>query len=799
MTEVKGIERGRTVLEFDKIASAASAFAHTDGGKQAIEACMPSADPVVVNRLLDETEEALELLTYKGAPPLSAAASVPDAVERSCKGAILTPLELLAIASLLRTASAAKQYASGRELRALGVYFDALLENRPLSDRIERTILAEDQIADDASDELYRIRRAIRKAENDVREVLNRIVSGPLQKHLQELIITQRSGRFVVPVKASDKNAVKGIVHDSSASGATLFIEPAGVVEANNRLRDLHGQENEEIEKILRELSAEAADASTVLTVDYRTIVTLDVIFARASYSSSLRGIRPKMGNPKMGGIRIVRGRHPLLSQETVVPISVSFGETEKTLIVTGPNTGGKTVTLKTLGLFACMAQSGFLLPADDGTALPVFSGVLADIGDEQSIEQSLSTFSAHMVNIVSILETCDSGCLVLFDELGAGTDPTEGAALAIAILERVRSLGALTAATTHYSELKLYALDTPGVLNASCEFDVDTLRPTYRLIIGLPGRSNAFAISSRLGLPETVIDQARALLADDNIRFEDVISRLEEREQTLEKERTAASEAKRRAESTAEETERKSREVLDRADAELDRARQQANRIIEAAKAASRQVFSELESIKKQEAKKLESARIEEARRSVRGMLKNAGEQLGDLEERRDADEDYVLPRPLRPGDRIRLADIGCEATVRSLSGDTVTCIVGRTETRTALSNVRLLEDVPGAGKATKKKPAGQATYTQRAEATKNEVDVRGLTGDDAWFVIDRWLDEVCMTGFTTVTVIHGKGTGALRNALWQFFRRDNRIASFRMGRYGEGETGVTILEMKQ
>lgn len=799
MTELKGFERGRTVLEFDKIVSTAAIFAYTDGGRHAVEACIPSPDPVVVNRLLDETEEALELLTYKGAPPLSASSGIPDTVERSQKGAVLTTQELLAVASLLRTASAVRQYAAGRAPRALGVYFDALLEDRALANKIEQTIIAEDQIADDASDDLYRIRRSIRKAENDVREVLNRILSGPMQKHLQEPIVTQRSGRFVVPVKASEKNAVKGIVHDSSASGATLFIEPAGVVEANNRLRDLHGQESEEIEKILRALSAEVAVCSTVLAVDYRTVVALDVIFARASYSSSLRGIRPKMGG---SGIRIVRGRHPLLAQDSVVPVSVSFGETEQTLIVTGPNTGGKTVTLKTLGLFACMAQSGFLLPADDGTAMPVFSGVLADIGDEQSIEQSLSTFSAHMVNIVSILQTCDSGCLVLFDELGAGTDPIEGAALAIAILERVRSMGALTAATTHYSELKLYALDTPGVLNASCEFDVDTLRPTYRLIIGLPGRSNAFAISSRLGLPESVIDQARALLADDNIRFEDVISRLEEREQTLEKERTAATEAKRRAESTAEETERKSREVLDRADAELDRARQQANRILEAAKAASRQVFSELEALKKQDAKRLESERIEEARRSVRGMLKNAGDQLGELEERQDMDEDYVLPRPLQAGDRILLADIGCEAVVRSVSGENVVCVVGRTETRTALSNVRLL-DLPLKNSAQKKgggkKPTGQTSYTQNAAATKNEVDVRGLTGDDAWFVIDRWLEEVRMTGFSTVTVIHGKGTGALRNALWQFFRRDSRIASFRMGRYGEGETGVTILEMKQ
>ena len=623
--------------------------------------------------------------------------------------------------------------------------------------------------------------------------MLNRIITGPSQKHLQEAIVTQRSGRFVVPVKASEKSAIKGIVHDSSASGATLFIEPAAVVEANNRLRDLMGQEKEEIEKILRELSAAVSACGTIITVNCRTITMLDVIFARASYSSSVRGSRPRMGGNE---ICIVRGRHPLIPAETVVPTSLCFGDAEKTLIVTGPNTGGKTVTLKTIGLFAYLAQTGFLLPCDDGTALPIFSGVLADIGDEQSIEQSLSTFSAHMVNIVSILKECDSGCLVLFDELGAGTDPTEGAALAIAILERVRAMGALTAATTHYSELKLYALDTPGVLNASCEFDVDTLRPTYRLIIGLPGRSNAFAISSRLGLDASVIEQAKTLLADDNIRFEDVISRLEESEQTLEKEKTAAAEAKRKAQTAAEETERKSRELLDRADAELDRARQQANRILEAAKAASRQVFEELEKIKKQDAKKLEAARIEEARRSMRGMIKDASDKIGDLEERRDMDEDYVLPRPLKAGDSITLADIGCAATVKSVSGDTVVCIVGRTETRTALSNVRLTESM---NKTKQKKQTGRTSYTTNAAATKNECDVRGLTGDDAWFVIDRWLEEVRMAGFTAVTVIHGKGTGALRSALWQFFRKDSRIASFRMGRYGEGETGVTILEMKK
>ncbi len=787
---MKDFARGKTVLEFDKITAAAASFAYTEGGKQGVIDCVPSTDPVTVERLLDETEEALELLTYQGAPPLSGSPAILQTAERSNKGALLTIPELLAVAGLLRAAIAVKQYAAGRELKTLGVYFSTLLEERGLAREIERVIIAEDQIADDASDELYRIRREMRKAENEVREVLNRIISGPTQKYLQDAIVTQRSGRYVVPVKAGEKNAIKGIVHDSSASGATLFIEPAAVIEANNRLRDLQGREKDEIEKILRALSVAVSEKSTVITVNYQTIVRLDCIFARASYASSLRASRPRMGSKQ---IRIVRGRHPLIDRERVVPTSVQFGDPERLLIITGPNTGGKTVTLKTLGLFACMAQAGFLLPCDDGTELPVFSGVLADIGDEQSIEQSLSAFSAHMVHIVSILKECDSGCLVLFDELGSGTDPTEGAALAIAILEAVRACGAVTAATTHYAELKLYALETEGVLNASCEFDVDTLRPTYRLIIGLPGRSNAFAISSRLGLPEPIIERARGLLAEDDIRFEDVLTRLEADEQRLEREKLAAAEAKKKAQSTAEETEKRSRELLDRADAELDRARQQANRILEAAKAASRQVFAELESLKRQDLKKLETERIEQARQAVRGNLKTAGEQIGDLEDRRDEDEDYTLPRPLKPGDSVRLADIGCAATVKSVNGDTVLCIVGRTETKTSLSNIRLTDPPPKA-----KRKTGQTSYTQNAAATKNEVDVRGLTGDDAWFVIDRWLEEVRMAGFTAVTVIHGKGTGALRTALWQFFRKDARIASFRMGRYGEGESGVTILELK-
>ena len=789
---MKYFERAAHALEFDKVLSNISAFAHSEGGKASILAMQPSDDPAVVQRMLDETEEALHALTFKGSPPLYVSSDIPSIVERSYKDAILFPKELMSVASALKTAASLKKYIPEKDLGALYDYFASLSSDLSFAHEIDRIILAEDQIADDASPELLRIRRAISKSEEDVRISLNRIISGPLSKYLQEPIVTQRSGRFVVPVKAANKNEIKGIVHDSSASGATLFIEPISVVEANNRLRDLAGQEKEEIDRILQNLSSQVAAYGSLLILDYNTILTLDVIFSKASYSSSMRGFRPSMGSDS---IALKKARHPLIDPQKVVPISLEFGGRDKTLIITGPNTGGKTVTLKTIGLTCMLAQSGVFPPCAEGTALPYVSSVLPDIGDEQSIEQSLSTFSAHMTNIVGILHAFDSKSLVLFDELGAGTDPTEGAALAIAILEKVRSGGALTAATTHYSELKLYALDTDGILNASCEFDVETLSPTYHLIVGIPGKSNAFAISSRLGLGEDIIAHAKDLLADDNIRFEEVISKLEMTGQTMEKDMIAAEEAKKKASIKEKEAEEKSRQLIEKAEAELDRARQQAERILEAAKQTSRRVFAELDDIKRSEAKKRDAERIEEARKSVREALNESREWLASKQPEPD-DAPYVLPRLPKPGERVILADIGCDATVKSVSGESVVCIVGRTETKTTLSNIRLTDE------PIKKAPVrrkGTTSYEAApAGGYKNEIDVRGFTGDDAWFAIDRWLEEVKLAGFKTVTVIHGKGTGALRNALWQYFKKDKRIASFRVGKYGEGETGVTILEMK-
>lgn len=789
----KGFQKALRTLEYLKIASAVSSYAATGIGKAKLESMHPETDGVIVSRLLDETEEALNLLTYKGSPPFSAPERVPDAASRAQKGAMLTCGELLEIASMLRAASSLKRYPEGKELVSLAPYFSALTELRPLAEEIGIKIISEDTIADDATPALSKIRRDIKRAEENVREILSRITLGENAKYLQDSIVTVRSGRYVIPVRAEHKNEVKGLVHDASASGQTLFIEPMAVVEANNRLRELHAQEQGEIEKILYDLSDKVSVNHGAIVTNFNAITDIDVIFARASYSSDMSASRPKTSSDR---IKLVRARHPLLPKDKVVPISVEFGREQNALIITGPNTGGKTVTLKTLGLLSMMAQSGLFVPCDDGSEFPLFSAVLPDIGDEQSIEQSLSTFSSHMVNIVSILKECKKGTLVLFDELGAGTDPTEGASLAISILEHVRASGAIVAATTHYAELKLYALDTEGVLNASCEFDIATLKPTYRLITGIPGRSNAFEISLRLGMDVEIIERAKQLLAEDNIRFEDIISRLEETEQTLRKEKSKTESAHAEALRIREEAAKEAKRISEGAQAELDRARAQAQRILDAAKRTGNEIFNELNELKKESAKKLDSERIEQARQQMRSRIKTANALVSEIEnEEPDDTEDYVLPRALKAGDRVLLADIGREAVVKSVSGDTVFTVSGRFETKTTISNIRLLDqNAP----APQKQAKGRAQYS--ASAVKPEIDVRGNIGDDAWFMIDRYLEEAIATGYETVRVIHGKGTGALRSALWQYFKSDKaRIKSFRAGRYGEGDLGVTVLELKK
>lgn len=777
-------------LEFDKIREKLASLARTEVAKRTLLELMPVTDPVTIAKLTEETTKAKELVVLKGTPPFGGAKDISALLDRAVRGGSLSASELLSVASVLRVVTSLLKYA-GNGSGCLYTYFSMLQENNFLEKRISSAIIGEDMIADDASDTLYRIRREQRKAENSVRDILAGYTSGSKSKYLQENIVTIRGGRYVIPVKAEYRNEVKGLLHDTSASGATYFIEPLAVLEANNRLRELKAAEADEIERILSELSEEVVRFASQLTLNCKVITDLACIFARAAYSYEIDGCAAIM-HESNGNIKLIKARHPLIDREKVVPISLEFGKKQRSLIITGPNTGGKTVTLKTIGLFAMMAQCGLHIPCSYGSELPIFSGILADIGDEQSIEQSLSTFSAHMVNIASILKDMDESCLVLFDELGAGTDPVEGAALAVAILEKVKETGALSAATTHYAELKLYALENDDVLNASCEFDVDTLKPTYRLITGLPGKSNAFAISSRLGIDPAIIERAGRIMKEDNVKFEDMLSKLEFAENAMEKERAALASARAEAEAQLEQAKAKAKELEENSEKQLQRAREQANAILASAKASSEFVFDELNKLQKEKDKANAKERLEKSRADIRSSLRNADADIYK-EEEPEADEDYVLPRPLEKGDSVIIADIKKPGTVIAIEGKNAIVQAGIIRTKTPIKNLRLTnEKIEIPDTFTKKTPSAPLR-----ESVRNEIDVRGEVGDDAWFIVDRYLDSAVTAGYTTVTIIHGKGTGALRAALWKYMRGDKRIRSFRSGRYGEGDTGVTVVEL--
>lgn len=777
-------------LEFDKILNILASYADNEYAKEMILSSVPSDDITVINRLQDETTAAFELVTHRSRPPFGRGKDIRPSVERAVKGAVLTMQELLAVASLLRSAAAVKKYGAHRsgEETVLDPYFDAITPLPVLTRSITDAIIAEDLIADTASDKLLKIRRDIKKCESSVKDTLASFISGPNSKYLQEAIVTTRGGRYVVPVRNECRSQVNGIVHDTSASGSTVFVEPIAVLEANNKLRELHIAEDAEIERILYELSQNVAAENATIVTTFDALGRLAVIFARAYFSADYVCTRPTVGGDK---IKLVRARHPLIPKDRVVANTIEFGGKQRTMIITGPNTGGKTVTLKTIGLLALMTQSGMHIPADHGTQMPVFGNILADIGDEQSIEQSLSTFSSHMSNIVKILTECDERTLVLFDELGAGTDPVEGASLAMAILETTKSTGAMTVATTHYSELKIYAIENTDVLNASCEFDVNTLRPTYRLITGLPGKSNAFAISLRLGLSSGIIDRARELTDEGDKKLEDVLSRLQEAEISLRNEQESAAKIKAEAESRLAAAAKKCEELEAKAQSELQKAQLEAQKMLSKARAASDYVISQVNELQKAKDKQLSRNMIDDARRAMREQLKSADDALSIGYETDDAE--YVPPRPFKLGDEIIMADIGKNGIIKAISGDTATVQAGIMQVKTPLSNLRLAENKP------KQKQKGTSSYSSTLSAFKPEIDVRGQNGDDAWFMIDSFLDSAMLSTFETVTVIHGKGTGALRAALWNYFKRDKRIASYRSGRYGEGETGVTVITLKK
>ncbi len=786
-------EKSIQTLELPRVLELLAAQAATEEGKDRCRALRPFTDPNEVQRLQKETSAACAMIVLKGTPPLSGVRPVAASLQRADMGGALNTRELLDIAALLRCARSAKEYAAGEggAKTSIDHLFNSLQANRYLEDRISGSILSEEEIADAASPELADIRRHIRASASKVRDILQKLISSSQAKYLQESIITMRSGRYVVPVKSECKNEIPGLVHDVSGSGGTFFIEPMAVVKTNNELRELQSREEKEIERILRELSAECAAHKEDIAQDYDLLILIDCIFARARLSDKLRCTEPKLAKQ---GLTLRKARHPLLDPKKAVANDLYLGENFDTLVITGPNTGGKTVTLKTIGLLTLMAQCGLHIPADDGSAVVVFDHVLSDIGDEQSIAQSLSTFSSHMVNIVGILAQCGPGTLILFDELGAGTDPVEGAALAAAIIESARERGALVCATTHYAELKVYAMTTKGVENASCEFDVETLAPTYRLLIGVPGKSNAFAISRRLGLPQEIIDKAAARIDAENIRFEDVLTQLDRQRQQMEKEKDEARRLRREMEESAK-TAREYREKLEKEKAKaVEKAQAEARAIIQEARDTADRVFAELNEMRRRQEKEADWLEQNQRRSDLRRQLNEAEDALGSREE-------LPTPPPTRPakaGDTVELVKMGTRASVISVNKDgSLQLQAGILKITARQEEVRVVEDADG-GKKQAVQIAQRAEHKLRALGASPEVDLRGMMTDEALLVLDRFLDSAVMGRLDTVTVIHGKGTGAVRKAVRDHLKRSKYVKSFRPGRFGEGEDGVTVVELR-
>ena len=786
-------------LEFDKICELLASFAPTDGSKSMARMLLPSDDIDTVMMRQRRTTDAKRLCDAKGMPSFGGVRDVSESCERADKGATLTPGELLAVAGVLRTSRTLQDYCYGNHLfdTVLDELFDRLMPQRTLEDRISRAIISEELIADEASDALASIRRQIRITNNKIKETLQKYVQGGSHaKFLQENIVTTRNGRYVIPVRAECKNEVKGLVHDTSSSGATLFIEPAAVVDANNELRVLESKEEHEIERILSELSAAVSECSNAIWLNYRNITELAFCFACAQMSYALNGTAPTVTEERFTELK--RARHPLIDKSKVVPINVVLGDGYDTVIITGPNTGGKTVTLKTIGLFTLMAQSGLHISADEGSTISVCDDILVDIGDEQSIEQSLSTFSSHMVNIVSFMDKVSARSLVLFDELGVGTDPVEGAALAVSIIDYVRKRGAMCAATTHYAELKAYALDTKGVCNASCEFDVETLKPTYKLIIGTPGKSNAFAISEKLGLSREIIESAENYVSTDNRKFEDIIGQLERARVEMEKKREETDAMRADYERFKAESERIIKKRLDESERELERARQKANSMVMSAKASSDFIMEQMDKVKKARDSERLGSELQDARRAVREHLRANSDKFDPVEKKRD--ENYVLPRKLKKGDEVIIMTLGTEATLLEdpdKSGN-VRVQAGILQTRVKIKDLKLKEQNEPTVTVGDKKQKVSSYTVQRSSSFRDEIDLRGMNGDEAWFAVDKYFDEAKMFGFKRVRLIHGKGTGALKAALWRYLKGDKRISGFRIGQFGEGDGGVTVVELK-
>ena len=789
-------EKSITKLELDKVLALLADQASSQAAKERCMALRPLDDADEIRRKLEETSAACACITVKGSPGFGGLYDVGASLDRAYRGGCLSPEELMRIAAVLKSARQTKSYAEGegksaQEPSVLDIYFQQLTTNKYLEERIFNSILSKDEIADAASSELASIRRKIRQQSSKIRESLQKIITSPAYaKILQEPIVTIRSDRFVVPVKAECKGQLPGLVHDVSSSGSTYFIEPMSAVNGNNELRELFMAERKEIERILAEMSAEAADHREQIKLDYDVLLDLECVFARGRLSFAMKAICPEVRTD--GQLNLIRARHPLITGKTVVPISVRLGSDFDTLIITGPNTGGKTVTLKTIGLLTLMAECGLHIPADDGSSINVYEHVFADIGDEQSIEQSLSTFSSHTKNIVEILKVCDRDSLILFDELCAGTDPAEGAALAIAIIEFCRKCGAGVAATTHYAELKLYAMRTPGVMNASCEFNVETLQPTYRLLIGVPGKSNAFAISRRLGLDDAILEQARSLVSQNDVNFEDVLSQLDQQRQEMEKAKEEAERLRRETEKQKEKSDEYYAQIKLEKEKAAQQARKEAQYIIDDARRAADAVYEELKQLRKQAKNGAFVPGSNEKQAELRRSLNEAEQKMQPQREQKTRPE---ATRAIRVGDTVELIKLGTKATVLAINKDgSYRLRAGIMQVTAKPDEVYLLENETQ--NAAKKVIAGKVRELKAA--AQPELDIRGMAVDEALPVLDNFLDAAYMGNLPNARIIHGKGTGVLRKAVQDELRRCKYVKSFRLGVYGEGEDGVTIAEFK-
>lgn len=783
-------------LEYNKIIEQLIEHASSFSGKELCRRLKPMTDISAIRSAQDETAAAFTRIVKKGRPSFSGCNPVNDSIRRLEIGGVLGSGELLRICKLLETAGRARAY--GRHDNAdemedcLDGYFEQLNPITILVNEIRRCVIDEDEISDDASPGLKHVRRAMNQINDKVHATLSNMVNGSLRTYLQDPIITMRGDRYCIPVKAEYRSQVSGMIHDQSATGSTLFIEPMAVVKLNNDLKELYGQEQEEIQKVLARLSADAAEYTTEIHTCYTILRQLDFIFAKGALALDMNASQPIFNTE--GRIHIREGRHPLLDKKNVVPITLTLGDTFDLLIVTGPNTGGKTVSLKTVGLFTLMGQAGLHIPALDRSELAVFHDVYADIGDEQSIEQSLSTFSSHMTNIVSFLKQVDEHSLVLFDELGAGTDPTEGAALATSILNHLHSRGIRTMATTHYSELKVYALSTPGVENASCEFDVETLRPTYRLLIGIPGKSNAFAIASRLGIPDYIIEDAKTHLTEQDESFEDILTDLETSRKTLDKERETIAAYKREIERLKMETSQKQEKLEAQRDRILREANEKAHAILEDAKETADETMRNFHKFGKAN---ISAAEMEKERERLRKKM--AKTRSGMTPEPAKPKKQYK-PSDFKLGESVKVLSMNLTGSVVSLpdAKGNLDVQMGILRSKVNISDLEIIDEKPNYLQKTSKRTGKGKIKMNKSLTVATEINLLGKTVDEAVAELDKYLDDASLAHLSSVRIVHGKGTGALRQGIHKYLKRQKHVKSFRLGAFGEGDAGVTIAELR-